>query len=154
VGDSEREIRVAAGEALRGGRGQEAFFSTDPSHTAEEVLTHYSWQWSAEVTIHDSKHYLGFEDPQGWTRKAVERTAPVAMLLYSLIVLWFAKTGHCFYRASNLPWYRSKAEPSFRDMLITLRRTSVREMFSTWGLSGPGSRKALEALENAVALAV
>lgn len=150
----EREVRVVATEALRGGRGQEAFFSTDTGQTPEEILTNYSWRWSAEVTIHDSKQYLGFEDPQGWTRQAVERTAPMAMLLYSLIVLWFVETGHRSYRAFVAPWYRFQEHPSFRDMLATLRRASVREMFSAWGLSGQGSKKAQQTLENAVTLAI
>jgi len=73
-----------------------------------------------EVTFHDAKQHLGFEEPQGWTRKAVERTAPTAMLLYSLIVLWFVQEGHRHYREWSLPWYPTKEHPSFRDMLITL----------------------------------
>jgi hypothetical protein len=149
----EQPLRVVAVEALRGGRGQEAFYSTDADATAEDVIQWYAWRWSEEVTFHDAKQYLGFEDPQGWTRRAVERTAPVAMLLYSLIVLWFVDEGHHEYRESPLPWYRSKARPSFRDMLTTLRRASVRQQVLSLGLSGPGSRKILKALENAVSLA-
>jgi hypothetical protein len=146
-------LRVVAVEALRGGRGQEAFYSTTEDASAEQVIQWYAWRWSEEVTFHDAKQHLGFQDPQGWTRRAVERTAPVAMLLYSLIVLWFVDNGHREYRPSALPWYRSKARPSFRDMLITLRRASIRQQVLSLGLSGPGSRKVLKALENAVSLA-
>jgi hypothetical protein len=106
-----------------------------------------------EVTFHDAKQHLGFEDPQGWTRKAVERTAPVAMLLYSLIVLWFVEEGHRHYRQPALPWYTTKQHASFRDMLGTLRRIGIRQQFLNLGLSGQGSKKALEALENAVTIA-
>jgi hypothetical protein len=59
---------------------------------------------SLEVSVHDSKQSLGFEEPLGWTRLAVERRAPIAMLRYSLIVLWFAEEGHRHYRASKRPW--------------------------------------------------
>ena len=76
---------------------------------------------------HDSKQHLGFEEPQGWTRRSVERTAPLAMLLYSLIVLWFAREGHRSWRPLNCRWYTSKTQPSFADMLRTLRRLSVRQ---------------------------
>ncbi len=69
--------------------------------------------------------HLGFEEPQGWTRRAVERIAPTGMLLYSLIVLWFASVGHRSYRPLWRPWYASKAAPSFADILATLRRESV-----------------------------
>jgi hypothetical protein len=149
----ERPLRVVAMEALKGGRGQEAFYSTCPSATAEQVIAWYAIRWSIEVMNHDSKQHLGFEEPQGWTRRAVERTAPLAMLLYSLIVLWFAREGHRSWSSLACPWYQSKTEPSFTDMLITLRRLSVRRRVLTLALCGPGSRKIKQLLENAVALA-
>ncbi|MGH7487750.1 MAG: hypothetical protein ACREMY_19435 [bacterium] len=110
-------------------------------------------RWSIEVMNHDSKQCLGFEEPQGWSRRSVERTAPLAMLLYSLIVLWFAQEGHRSWRPLVCPWYTSKTAPSFADMLSTLRRLSVRKQVLTLALGGPGSRKVQQLLENAVALA-
>jgi hypothetical protein len=47
------------------------------------------------------------------------------MLLYSLIVLWFAQVGHKLYRPLDRPWYTKKARPSFADMVRTLRRESL-----------------------------
>lgn len=149
----ERPLRIVAVEALAGGRGQQAFYSTCWQATAVEVLTWYAWRWSIEVAFHDSKQSLGFEEPQGWTRQAVERTAPTAMLLYSLIVLWFVREGHRDYRSPNRPWYTTKTQPSFADMLATLRRVSLRAEVLSWGLGGPGSRKVLQVLENTAALA-
>jgi len=90
----DRPLRVVASEALEGGRGKEAFYSTRHEATAEQVICWYAMRWSLEVTFRDSKQCLGFEEPQGWSRKAVERTAPLAMLLHTLVVLWLAKEGH------------------------------------------------------------
>lgn len=149
----DRPLRVVAVEALTGGRGQEAFYSTCHTATAVEVLTWYSWRWSIEQTFHDSKQYLGFEEPQGWSRRAVQRTAPMAMLLYSLIVIWFVEYGHAEYRPMARPWYLTKEHASFADMLRTLRRASVREHISTLGLSGPGSRKITQIVEHLTQLA-
>lgn len=149
-----RPLRVVAAEALQGGRGQEAFYSTCYQATAEQVIAWYASRWSIEVSFHDSKQHLGFEEPQGWSRKAVERTAPLAMLLYSLIVLWFAREGHQFYQPLDCPWYTSKTEPSFADMLATLRRRIMRQKVLSLALRGPGSRKIKLLLENVVALAV
>ena len=149
----EKPLRVVAVEALRGGRGREAFYSTCVAATSEQILTWYAQRWAVEVAFHDSKQYLGFEEPQGWTRNAVERTAPVAMILYSLIVLWFVREGHCHYHLASYPWYPTKAHASFRDMLLTLRRESIRQRLLSLGLSGQGSRKVLELLENAVSQA-
>jgi hypothetical protein len=148
-----RPLRVVAVEALTGGRGRQAFYSTCWQASAVDVLTSYARRWSIEVAFHDSKQSLGFEEPQGWTRRAVERTAPMAMLLYSLIVLWFVRDGHRAYRPLDRPWYPTKSQPSFADMLATLRRLSLRERVSSWGLGGEGSRKVLKLLENAAALA-
>jgi hypothetical protein len=148
----DRLVRVVAVEALRGGRGKEAFFSTCCRSSAEEVLTWYSWRWSIEQTIRDSKQHLGFEEPQGWTRRAVERTAPVAMLLYSLIVHWFVTEGHRHYQALERPWYRQQ-RASFADMLITLRRESAHEHIYSLGLSGPGSQKINRLIDHMLQLA-
>jgi DDE superfamily endonuclease len=149
----QRALRIVAVEPLTGGRPRQAFYSTCVSASVEQVLTWYALRWSVEVTFHDAKTHLGFEQPQGWSRRAAERTAPTAMLLYSLIVLWFAQEGHLKYRAPYRPWYPAKSQPSFADMLATLRRESVREQFYVWGLSGCGSKKALNALETIVSLA-
>jgi hypothetical protein len=149
----ERPLRVVAAEAVQGGRGQEAFYSTSWDATAEQVIAWYTMRWSIEVTNHDSKQHLGFEQPQGWTRTSVERTAPLAMLLYSLVVLWFAREGHRSWRPIVCPWYTSKTAPSFADMLSTLRRLSVREQVSNLALCGAGSRKIQQLLENAVSMA-
>jgi hypothetical protein len=148
-----RPLRVVAVEPLTGGRKMQAFYSTCHEATAEQVLTWYAMRWSIEETFHDAKGHLGFEQPQGWTRQAVERTAPTAMLLYSLVVLWFAAEGHRHYRAPKRPWYRSKCCASFVDMLNTLRCESVRQQVLSLGLQGHGSRNVLKTLCNAVQLA-
>lgn len=149
----ERPVRVVAVEALRGGRGQEAFFSTCCDATAEQVLTWYSWRWSIEQTIRDSKQHLGFEEPQGYSRPAAQRTAPIAMLLYSLVVHWFACYGHLHYTAPTRPWYRQKKHASFADMLLTLRRESAYEQIIPLGLSGQGSRKITQIFDQVLQLA-
>lgn len=146
-------LQIVAVEALTGGRGQEAFYSTCNQATAEQVIAWYASRWSLEVAFHDSKQHLGFEEPQSWSRKAVERTAPLAMLLYSLIVLWFAREGHTAYQPLDCPWYTAKAEPSFADMLATLRRQSMRQKVLSLALRGPGSRKIKQLLENVLAVA-
>lgn len=147
-----RLLRIVAVEPMTGGRPQQAFYSTRHEASALEVLTWYAWRWSIEVAFHDSKTHLGFEEPQSWTRRAVERTAPVGMLLYSLIVKWFAEEGHRDYRPANTTWY-VKPRASFGDMLATLRRLSIRERTIHWRLRGPGSQKLQQTLENMLALA-
>lgn len=121
----DRLLRVVAVEALRGGRGREAFFSTDHAAKAEDVLAWYAMRWSLEVAFRDGKQHLGFEEPPGWSNLAVERTAPTALLLYTAVVLWFVRVGHRSYEPPRRPWYRKKRHPSFADMLATLKRQTL-----------------------------
>jgi DDE superfamily endonuclease len=125
----DRALQVVVVEPLTGGRPPQAFYCTQADMPAVEVLTGYAERWSIEEANQGSKVHLGFEEPQGWSRLAVKRTAPMAMLLYSLIVLWFAQVGHRFYQAPDRPWFRSKRRPSFADMLATLKRESLRARF-------------------------
>ena len=125
-----RRLRIVAVDPLRGGRPIQAFYSTRIEHSAEQVLTEYSERWSIEETFQGSKSHLGFAEPQGWSRLSALRTAPLAMLLYSLIVVWFEQTGHEAYRPLLRPWYRTKTRPSFLDMLTTLQRESLGETLS------------------------
>jgi hypothetical protein len=70
----------------------------------------------------------------------------------ALLVLWFAAEGHRRYRAFKRPWY-TKVHASFADMLARLPRETIRERVFSLPLTGPGSRKITQALENIAALA-
>jgi len=141
-----RLLRVVAVQPTSGDRKPQAFYSTCTDADAVEVLTWYSMRWSLEVAFQESKGRLGFEEPQGWTRKAVERTAPMAMLLYGLIVLWFTSDGHRDCRFPHRPWYRQKRTPSFADMLTTLRRQCLRETFLNTPVWNRGSPEIIQSL--------
>lgn len=145
-----RPLKVVAVQPLSGGRKPQAFYSTCWQDTAPTVLTRYACRWSIEVTNHEAKGQLGFEQPQGWTRRAVQRTAPMAMLLYTLVVLWFSSQGHRHYRPPTRPWYIGKRDASFADMLATLRCQSVETEVLSMRLHGSGSRNVLKLLLHVV----
>jgi hypothetical protein len=146
----DRPLKIVAVEPLTGGRQPQAFFSTCPDDTIEQVLIRYAARWSLEVSFHDAKGQLGFEQPQGWSKRAVQRTAPVAMLLYSLVVLWFSREGYRHYRPPTRPWYLGKTEASFADMLATLRCQSIKCEVLSMHLHGSGSRNVLKCLIHVV----
>jgi len=107
-----------------GKRPDQMFYCTNLQWGERRILSCYARRWSIEVTFHDCKQLLGFEDPANRKEKAVRRTAPMAMVLYSLIMVWFDREGHRHVEFPNRPWYQHKQEPSFGDMLTTLRRLS------------------------------
>jgi SRSO17 transposase len=107
-----------------GKRPDQMFYSTRLDWDARTILSAYACRWAIEVTFENSKQLLGLEDPANRKPKAVERTAPMALFLYSLSVLWFHRQGHRGLEFPFRPWYRKKVEPSFADILSTLRSQS------------------------------
>ena len=124
-----RLLKIVAVKPLSSGRKVQAFFSTESGAVAEEIITWYARRWAIEVTFQDTKGWLGFEEPQGWTRKAVERTAPMGMLFYSMILVWFSRRADHKIDFLKRPWYRRKAEICFVDILRVLRREILEKSF-------------------------
>jgi hypothetical protein len=110
-----------------GKRLDQMFYCTKLDWTAREILSAYASRWAIECTFEYSKQFLGLEDPANRLPKAVARTAPMALFIYSLVVVWFHQSGHHFVRFPFRPWYPHKEETSFADMLTTLRRLSYEE---------------------------
>src|SRR4051812_12920358 len=123
----DRLLRIVLVRDLEGKRPDQMFYCTKLEWTAREILSAYACRWAIECTFENCKQLLGLEDPANRLPKAVQRTAPMAMILYSLVVVWFHNAGHRLVRFPTRPWYRKKAEPSFADMLTTLRRVSYEE---------------------------
>jgi SRSO17 transposase len=151
--DLSRQLRIVAVESLNTEGRIQAFYSTAHQVSALQVLAWYAQRWAIEQTFQETKGHLGFEQPQGWTRRAVERTAPLAMLLYSLIVVWFAHHGYRQWQPPERPWYRSKRGPAFVDMLDMLRNETLHAGIISLGLRGPGSRKIIHTLQQVSSLA-
>ena len=51
----------------------------------------------------------------------------MALFIYTLVVVRFHHGGHQLLRFPFRPWYPNKEEPSFADLLTTLRRVSYEE---------------------------
>lgn len=103
------------------------FYATLLDWAPRDLLAAYACRWSIEVAFENGKQLLGFEHPANRLEHAVKRTAPMAMILVSLVTLWFHQHGHKHVVFPNRPWYRRKKEPSFADMLTTLRSLSWTE---------------------------
>jgi SRSO17 transposase len=129
-----------------GSMHNDVFYTTELEASAEEVLKRYAMRWSIEVAFHDAKGHLGFEDPQNRARRAVERTAPFALLTYSMVILWWCKHGHKTSLITWGPWYRQKRHASFADMLGALRRETLRQRFLATPHNERDSQKIIEHL--------
>jgi hypothetical protein len=129
-----------------GKRPDQRFYCTRLDWDARQILSAYAARWAIECTFENSKQYLGLEDPANRTPRAVQRTAPLALVLYSLVVVWFHQAGQSWLRFPDRPWYKKKAEPSFADLLTTLRRVSWQGRFAGVGSGDAPCQKSLALL--------
>ena len=106
----------------QGERPLRAFFATDTAHGAGNMIAAFVNRWPLEVTFEDARAQLGLETQRQWSDRAIERTTPALLGLFSLVVL----LAHAFYPTGALPlpqvaWY-PKTHATFHDVLALVRR--------------------------------
>ena len=126
-----------------GKRPDQMFYCTNLAWDVRQVLGTYAHRWAIECTFENCKQFLGLEDPANRVRLAVSRTAPMAFFLYSMIVVWFQTLGHQLVKFPERPWYRTKKESSFADMLTTLRKHTYEDIIATLPLEGASHKTLL-----------
>ncbi|QIS23456.1 IS701 family transposase [Nocardia terpenica] len=108
--------------------------TTDLDTPAKDLITRYSHRWSIEVTFEQARAHLAAGQAQVRTHHAVERTVPFALYCYTIITCWYTLYGYQTHdiaeRRAQAPWYTSKTEPAFADMIGKLRRVIIAARFS------------------------
>jgi len=111
-----------------------ALFTLDPAATPEQVVERYAVRWSIEPANAVGKQQMGVGQARNRVKNAVERTVPFGMLIQSLVVIWYTLHGHhpddALARRLAQPWYQTKTEPSFEDMITKLRKTLIVARFT------------------------
>ena len=111
-----------------------ALFTLDPTATPEQIVERYAMRWSIEPANAVGKQQMGVGQARNRVKNAVERTVPFGMLIQSLVVVWYALHGHhpddALARRLAQPWYSTKTEPSFEDMITKLRKTLIVARFT------------------------
>lgn len=90
----DRLLTVILTRDKEGQRPDHRFYCTRLDWDARQILSAYASRWALEVTFEGAKQVLGLEDPANRLPRAVQRTAPMALVLYSMVVLWFDAEGH------------------------------------------------------------
>jgi hypothetical protein len=108
---------------------QLALISTDLNATPAQLVERYADRWPIEVAFEEGKELFGVGHARNRTPKAVERTVPFQFLCMTIVIIWYAASGHhpdvvAEHRA-RAPWYTTKTTPSFADMLAKLRRVII-----------------------------
>jgi hypothetical protein len=111
-----------------------ALFTTDPTATPGQVVERYAVRWSIEPSNANGKQQTGVGQARNRLPRAVERTVPFGMIVQSMVITWYALYGYhpadVTDRAIAQPWYRTKTEPSFEDMILKLRKTIIAARFT------------------------
>lgn len=110
-----------------------ALVTTDLTSPAETIISRYAARWAIEVAFHDAKQITGLGQTQNRTHRAVERTIPFGLITHSLVTCWYALAAQhpddITTRRRHAPWYTTKTEPSYLDMIVKLRRLLIAARF-------------------------
>jgi len=68
-------------------------FCTEPATPDEQIIERFAARWPIEECIHDGKQTGGFEQVQGWCERTVERQAPFALVVQTLVKAWYLLYG-------------------------------------------------------------
>lgn len=101
--------------------------STDVNLTAIKIIELYVERWGLEVTFQEVREHLGVETQKQWSDKAIARTTPILMALYTIICLIGRRLNEEVpLTAEKAAWY-DKKEVTFSDLLKAVRVTIWRD---------------------------
>jgi hypothetical protein len=104
-----------------------ALFCTEPAVDALAVLDAYLQRWNVEVTFEEARAHLGLETQRQWTTRAIGRTTPFLLGLFSMVVL-MAHAAHPDRLPTRQAAWHPKPTATFSDTLAAVRR----HLCATW----------------------
>ena len=135
----------------------QAFLATDLNARPRDILAWFVSRWQVEVTFEETRAHLGIETQRQWSDKAILRTTPVLLGLFSIVTLWthdLSKSRKI--KPKTAAWY-PKAVLTFSDAIAAVRREIWRHQISFTSRPRRDSieipRHIWERMENALAYA-
>ncbi len=106
----------------------QALLCTDQTVSAQQIVEWFVVRWQLEVTFHEVRSHLGVETQRQWSDKAILRTTPALLGLFSVVTLFANRS----IRRDRLPvrqsaWYTKEAA-TFSDALAVVRQRLWREL--------------------------
>lgn len=100
----------------------QALLCTNLTASPERIIPWFVMRWQLESTFQEVRQRLGFETGRHWSERAIRRTAPALLGLFSLVTLLahlhMAKGADAIRRSA---WY-DKRHPTFCDALALVRK--------------------------------
>ena len=135
-----------------------ALITTGLAAAPGALVARYAARRATGQAFAGARNVPGAGEARNRVRLAVKRTVPFALLVHTLIMIWYARYGHdpagIDDRRAEQPWYQAKAEPAFEDMLIKFRRTLIAARFTGSRPAQPTSEQIRAMLAACAAAAV
>jgi hypothetical protein len=119
-----------------------ALACTDPRQAAAQIVRWFVQRWQVEVTFAETRRHLGVETQRQWSDRAIARTTPLLLSLFSLVTLLAHQLVDTDGTLPLRPcaWYH-KTTPTFSDALGCVRAQWWRTMHFPTSRSTPDIQK-------------
>ena len=99
-----------------------AFLATSLDLDPVQIVNWFVLRWQLEVTFEETRAHLGVETQRQWSEKAIDRTTPILLGLFS----WITLVAHLLVQRGQRPirqaaWY-VKVRPTFSDAISWVRQ--------------------------------
>jgi hypothetical protein len=132
----------------------QALLCTDLARDPLQIVRWFVQRWQVEVTFREVRDHLGVETQRQWSNRAIARTTPCLLALFSVVTLLAARLDR---RARSAvctdAWYR-KPRPTFADTLAAVRRQFWREQGLSLSWRRSEATKLRPALRHGIAYAL
>jgi hypothetical protein len=117
-------LRIVLVKTPKGKSEAETFFSTHVDLEPTQIINYFVLRWNIEVTFEETRANLGVETQRQWSDKAIARTTPLLMGLFSFVTLVALKMNQTKVLISMevTSWYNKNGELTFSDILALVRR--------------------------------
>lgn len=96
--------------------------STDINLSPEKIIGLYVQRWNLEVTFEEVREHLGVETQRQWSDKAIARTTPILLNLYTIVCLIANRLQEERpIEVAQTAWYE-KTDATFSDLLKAVRK--------------------------------
>jgi hypothetical protein len=109
----------------------QALLCTDPARAPLQIISWFVQRWPVEVTFREARDHLGLETQRQWSDRAIARTTPCLLALFSLTALLGNQLNpRTRLAATAAAWYH-KTQPTCADTLAAVRK----EIWAAQGFS-------------------
>jgi hypothetical protein len=129
----------------------QAFLCTDTAANPADILTWFVRRWATEVTFAEARRHLGVETQRQWADKAIARTTPALLGLYSVVALAADDLNRQRSLTVRSAGCYHKDKPTFSDAIAAVQRQLWAEAALSMSPPDTESAKVPRALFNRLA---